>query len=47
MRVVGGRLGGRTLTAPKSQAIRPTADRLREALFNILMHGYGDPVSGA
>src|SRR5580765_3936952 len=47
MRVVGGRLRGRALTAPKSQAIRPTADRLRESLFNILVHGYGDPVSGA
>jgi 16S rRNA (guanine966-N2)-methyltransferase len=47
MRVVGGRLGGRTLVAPKSQAIRPTADRLREALFNILAHAYSDPVSGA
>jgi len=47
MRIVGGRLGGRTLLAPKSQAIRPTSDRLREALFNILQHSYGDPVSGA
>jgi 16S rRNA (guanine966-N2)-methyltransferase len=47
MRVVSGRLGGRTLAAPKSQAIRPTADRLREALFNILAHAYNDPVSGA
>jgi 16S rRNA (guanine966-N2)-methyltransferase len=47
MRVVGGRLRGRTLVAPKSQAIRPTADRLREALFNILAHAYGDPVAGA
>ena len=47
MRIVGGRLGGRTLLAPKSQAIRPTADRLREALFNILQHSYGDPVEGA
>jgi 16S rRNA (guanine966-N2)-methyltransferase len=47
MRVVGGRLGGRTLATPKSQAIRPTADRLREALFNVLGHSYGDPVSGA
>jgi 16S rRNA (guanine966-N2)-methyltransferase len=47
MRIVGGRLRGRTLAAPKSQAIRPTADRLRESLFNILAHGYGDPVSGA
>jgi 16S rRNA (guanine966-N2)-methyltransferase len=47
MRIVGGRLRGRVLAAPKSQAIRPTADRLREALFNILVHAYGDPVSGA
>ncbi len=47
MRIVGGRLRGRALTAPKSQAIRPTADRLRESLFNILVHGYGDPISGA
>ena len=38
---------GRALAAPKSQAIRPTADRLRESLFNILIHAYGDPVSGA
>ena len=30
MRVVGGGLRGRALAAPKSQAIRPTADRLRE-----------------
>jgi 16S rRNA (guanine966-N2)-methyltransferase len=28
-------------------AIRPTADRLRESLFNILVHGYGDPVTEA
>ena len=47
MRIVGGRLRGRGLAAPKSQGIRPTADRLRESLFNILTHAYGDPVSGA
>lgn len=47
MRIVGGRLRGRALAAPKSQSIRPTADRLRESLFNILMHAYGDPISGA
>src|SRR5213083_2585002 len=47
MRVVGGRLGGRPLLTPKSQGIRPTSDRLREALFNILQHAYADPVSGA
>jgi len=47
MRIVSGRLRGRTLIAPRSQAIRPTADRLRETLFNILVHAYGDPVTGA
>ena len=47
MRIVGGRLRGRTLAAPKSAGIRPTADRLRESLFNILMHAYGDPITGA
>jgi 16S rRNA (guanine966-N2)-methyltransferase len=47
MRIVGGRLRGRTLAAPKSQAIRPTADRLRESLFNVLTHAYDDPITGA
>ncbi|VVC55832.1 16S rRNA (Guanine(966)-N(2))-methyltransferase RsmD [Beijerinckiaceae bacterium RH AL1] len=41
MRIVGGRLGGRTLKGPSSNHIRPTSDRLRESLFNILEHGYG------
>ena len=47
MRIVGGRLRGRVIAAPKSQTIRPTADRLRESLFNILAHAYGDPCPGA
>jgi 16S rRNA (guanine966-N2)-methyltransferase len=47
MRVVGGRLRGRSLAAPKTQAIRPTADRPRESLFNVLLHAYGDPIAGA
>jgi 16S rRNA (guanine966-N2)-methyltransferase len=47
MRVVGGRLRSRPIVSPKSDAIRPTADRLRESLFNILVHAYGDPVEGA
>jgi 16S rRNA (guanine966-N2)-methyltransferase len=47
MRVVGGRLRGRTIASPSSRDIRPTADRLRESLFNILVHAYGDPVEGA
>ncbi len=45
MRVVAGRLGGRALKAPASDAIRPTTDRLRESLFNILAHGYDDIVA--
>jgi 16S rRNA (guanine966-N2)-methyltransferase len=40
MRIVGGRLKGRGLKGPSSNAIRPTSDRLREALFNIIAHNY-------
>ena len=47
MRVVGGRLRGRILAAPASREIRPTADRLRESLFNILVHAYENPIEGA
>jgi 16S rRNA (guanine966-N2)-methyltransferase len=47
MRIVGGALRGRSLAAPRSQAIRPTSDRLRESLFNILAHAHDDPVTGA
>jgi len=47
MRVGGGRLRGRALASPKSKSIRPTADRLRESLFDILRHAYGDAIDGA
>ena len=47
MRIVGGRFRGRALKGPSSDAVRPTSDRLRETIFNILAHGYGDPVAGA
>jgi 16S rRNA (guanine966-N2)-methyltransferase len=47
MRIVGGRFRGRALAGPRSDAIRPTSDRLRETIFNVLAHGYGDPVAGA
>lgn len=43
MRIVAGRLKGRPLAGPRSDAIRPTSDRLREALFNILLHGHALP----
>jgi 16S rRNA (guanine966-N2)-methyltransferase len=36
MRVIAGVYGGRRLEAPRGQATRPTADRVREALFSIL-----------
>lgn len=37
MRVVGGRFGGRPLVAPRGRATRPTPERVREALFSILV----------
>ena len=47
MRVVGGRLRGRALNGPKGPGLRPTSDRLREAIFNVLAHGYDDACAGA
>ncbi len=39
MRIVGGSHRGRRLVAPLGEIVRPTSDRAREALFNILSHG--------
>ncbi len=39
MRLVAGKFKGHGLATPKDQAIRPTSDRVRESLFNILEHG--------
>lgn len=47
MRVVGGALKGRRLATPKSDAIRPTTDRARESLFNILEHAYPGSIEGS
>ena len=47
MRIVGGRFKGRNLATPKSQDIRPTTDRVRESLFNILAHWPSDIVTDA
>jgi 16S rRNA (guanine966-N2)-methyltransferase len=47
MRVTGGRFGGRILKAPASRAIRPSADRVREALFNTLVHRPDDLIEKA
>ena len=47
MRIVGGALGGRSLKGPSSDAIRPTSDRMRESLFNIIAHGMDFELQGA
>ncbi|MCX7304611.1 MAG: 16S rRNA (guanine(966)-N(2))-methyltransferase RsmD [Hyphomicrobiales bacterium] len=47
MRIVGGEFRGRTLAAPRSQAIRPTSDRTREAVFNVLAHRFAEKLERA
>jgi 16S rRNA (guanine966-N2)-methyltransferase len=50
IRIVGGTHRGRHLVVPPGEAVRPTSDRAREALFNILSHGSfaasGSPIAG-
>ncbi len=43
MRIVAGAHRGRTLVAPKGHSTRPTADRTRQALFNVLEHATWSP----
>ena len=48
MRIISGNFRGRSISAPKGRGTRPTADRTREALFNILIHAdWAPPISGA
>jgi 16S rRNA (guanine966-N2)-methyltransferase len=47
MRIVGGEFRGRPLATPRTNAIRPTTDRTREALFNVLAHRFADRLEGA
>ena len=51
MRIIGGAHRGRALASvgkgDVAAHLRPTSDRVREALFNVLAGGYGDPVTGA
>ena len=52
MRIVGGKFKGLTLAAvgkgDQTAHLRPTSDRVREAIFNLLINGgYGDPVTDA
>ena len=48
MRIVGGKFKGRALSAPKGRNTRPTSDRAREAMFNVLAHAEWAPaIAGA
>ncbi len=47
MRIVGGSLRGRPIAVPSGRSVRPTSDRAREAVFNILAHGMGVDLHGA
>jgi 16S rRNA (guanine966-N2)-methyltransferase len=46
MRIIGGRLKGRVLASPASLSIRPTSERLRESIFDILEHRYPGRLEG-
>ncbi|MEM8812262.1 MAG: 16S rRNA (guanine(966)-N(2))-methyltransferase RsmD [Pseudomonadota bacterium] len=47
MRIIAGRNKGTRLTSPKSRSVRPTSDRVRETIFNILEHGLGVDLKNA
>jgi len=50
MRITGGKLGGRRLVTPDDARVRPTSDRTRQAIFNMLRHkdfGIGFALEGA
>jgi len=48
MRIVGGEFRGRALVAPSGRDTRPTSDRLRQTIFDILAHGsHGEILEGA
>jgi 16S rRNA (guanine966-N2)-methyltransferase len=50
VRITGGSLRGRNLVAPPDDRVRPTSDRVRQAIFNVLLHndfGIGFSVAGA
>ena len=48
MRIVAGRLKGRNIIAPLGQGTRPTSDRARQAVFNVLEHAvWAEPIQGA
>jgi 16S rRNA (guanine966-N2)-methyltransferase len=46
MRIVAGKFRGKTLTSPSDETIRPTSDRARESIFNILGSRLGPHLDG-
>ena len=46
MRIIGGKHRGRAIRVPAAEALRPSSDRLRQAVFNILDHRRGRPYAG-
>ena len=46
MRIVGGEFRGRAIAAPQTDDVRPTTDRARETLFNVLGHAYAESLEG-
>ena len=47
MRLIAGRFRGRALASPRDRRVRPTTDRMRETLFNLLAHGLPLALDGA
>lgn len=47
MRIIGGTYRGKKLKTPINDQIRPTTDRMRETLFNMLEHGKGPGIRGS
>lgn len=47
MRIIGGKYRGKKLNTPSDNNIRPTTDRMRETLFNMLEHGSGPSIRGS
>jgi hypothetical protein len=46
MRIVAGKFRGKQLISPEDDSIRPTADRVRESVFNILANRLGPNLDG-
>ena len=47
MRIIGGKYRSKKLIAPDNDRIRPTTDRMRETIFNIIQHGNGPGIRGS